>query len=916
MGTSPVRAQSDGAAHFEKRVRPVLLKNCVSCHGPKKQESGLRLDSRGRALAGGEIAGPAIDLKSPNKSPLLRAIRHEGDITMPPDGKLPRDEIRAIESWLKAGAPWPDSHPDREKPPDPRLAWAKHWAAQPIDAARLPDVQLQNRVYQPLDAFVLKQLEERGLTPSPIADSRTLIRRTHFVLTGLPPNRQEVEQFAVSFGNDAKLAMEQLVDRLLDSPHYGERWARHWLDLARYADTKGYVRLQEQPNYNYAYTYRDYVARSFNDDLPFDQFVTEQLAADLMARGDDNRALAALGFLTLGRRFTGNQHDVIDDRIDVVTRGLMGITVSCARCHDHKFDPIPTDDYYALYGVFASTSEPSDLPLLRAGPERSNFRGDMDVFRQKRSELDKLVEAHLPATLDMLRADTTRYLHGVLEGRKVFLVPLPAAKGELRQTFVERWVEYLEGTKRGAHPVFGMWHALHALREFPNADFEVTAQTMLAHKSPRVNGIIRRALQRGTPASLDDVADIYGAELVAIHKKWVEMSGADPRIQRLEDPDEEELRQVLYGDDSAFAISPREALDAYLLDAEVNRDLANAYLAFDGWLMGTGQAADRAHVLYDSQRIHEPHVFVRGNPERTGHRVARAAPQLLGEQLAQPFVEGSGRLELAKAIVHPQNPLTARVIVNRVWKQHFGYGLVRTTSNFGLRSEPPSHPELLDHLAHRFVQEGWSIKKLQRWILLSSTWQQSSLDRPSCRSVDPENRWLWRANRRRVDFETLRDSLLAVGGNLDLRVGGPPSSLLDEANVRRTLYGRIDRSRLPSILRLFDFPSPDTHSPNRAKTTAPQQALYLLNNPFVMKQAKLVKRRAGAPADDANLAIANLYSIILGRSPSNAEIAHSLEFISDDTKSGGQPNANAGGPDPWSELAQVLLISNEFLFID
>ena len=891
---SPRAAQASeqgGVMHFEKYVRPILLEHCISCHGPEKQESGLRLDSLAGAVKGGELYGSAIDLEMPDRSMLFVAIRRDGDLAMPPKTELGADEIRAIKTWLKSGASWPE-HEDASARLNPEDAWRTHWASQPVLPQEIPAVLHADRVYSQIDAFVLKQLESEKLEPAAIADARTLIRRLHFVLVGLPPSRMEIEAFTDLFVKSPRQAMQEAVDRLLDSPHYGERWARHWLD------TKGYVRLQEQPNYYYAYTYRDYVVQSFNDDLPYDQFVLEQLAADQLVSGDDNRRFAALGFLTLGRRFTGNQHDVVDDRIDVVTRGFMALTVTCARCHDHKFDPIPIEDYYALYGVFASTSEPSDLPYLGRHTERSVFHGDMQAYREKRSALDKQINQHLPATLDMLRADTTRYLQGVLIGRKRFLVPLPAAKGELRQTFVERWVEYLEGTKRGTHPVFELWHVLRAL---PEAEFE--ARAAMALNESRSNVIIHRALRQAKLASMRDVADVYGRELVAIHQKWTATRRADPTAAKLLDSSEEPLRQVLYGEDSPFAVSPREALDAYLLDAELNRDLSQAYLDFDAWLIGTGQAADRAHVLFDSSRLHEPHVFVRGNPERTGRRVPRAPPRLLGEPLCQPFVQGSGRLELAKSIVSPANPLTARVIVNRVWKNHFGQGLVSTASNFGLRAEPPTHPALLDYLAHRFMSEGWSLKKLHRWILLSSTWQQASVDRPECRRVDPENRLLWRTARRRMDFETLRDTLLHVGGNLDLTLGGPPISLLASGNTRRTIYGRIDRSRLPTILRLFDFPSPDTHSPNRARTTAPQQALYLLNNPFVMKQSAALAERAAAASSESRAAVGQeLYWLTLGRPATEAELDRCRGYL------------EQGGA--WAELAQALLVSNEFLFID
>lgn len=434
-GSPPASEDDERILHFERRIRPILAAHCVKCHGPKKQESGLRLDVRAGALKGGELTGPVIDFQNPFQSTLLQAVRHEAGLAMPPDRKLSPAQIRDIEAWLQAGATWPEDS-STETRRDPAGQWKTHWAAHSIRRPPVPTVTHKQRVHSEIDAFVLRRLESRGIEPSPQADAGTLIRRTHFVLTGLPPTAAEVRDFESRFASDSMRAMEELVDRLLNSPHYGERWARHWLDVARYADTKGYVRLSEQPNFYYAYTYRDYVIRAFNEDKPYSEFVREQLAADLLIDGDDNTSHAALGFLTLGRRFTGNQHDIIDDRIDVVTRGLMGLTVTCARCHDHKFDPIATDDYYALYGVFASTTEPSDLPILGMTSDKPVFHGDMTSYHEKRSALEKVVVQYLPPAMNMLRADTTRYLHGVLRGRREFLVPLPAEKGELRQTFV------------------------------------------------------------------------------------------------------------------------------------------------------------------------------------------------------------------------------------------------------------------------------------------------------------------------------------------------------------------------------------------------------------------------------------------------------------------------------------------------
>ena len=892
---SCLAAQDAAAEHFERRVRPVLVDQCVKCHGSRKQEGGLRLDSRKAALKGSELTGSVINTNSPLESTLLKAVRHEDGIAMPPDRRLSEDQVRDIEQWLKAGAPWPETSVEPQASPS-RL-WQQHWASQPIQPVEVPPASEASEFTRPLDRFVARRLQAVGLIPTSRASPEVLIRRAHFVLTGLPPTFQQVVEFRSAFQADPDRAMEQLIEALLQSPHYGERWARHWLDVARYADTRGYVRLSEEPNFYYAWTYRDYVVNAFNRDLPFDRFIREQLAADLIVEGEDNSSLAALGFLTLGRRFTGNQHDIIDDRIDVVTRGLMGITVSCARCHDHKFDPIPTEDYYALYGVFSGTTEPADLPLIGTTAERLPFRGDLAEYQQHRAELQQKIDQFIPGAMNSLRADTTRYLRGVLAGRKVFLVPLPAAKGELRQTFVERWIDYLEGTRSKPDSVFALWHALRRLND---DQFAHDASAIVDRHSG--NSIVREALQQTQLNSMQDVATAYGRLLENIHRRWVQLQAQDRAPHTLPKPEEEQLRLVLYGPSSPFAMSNREILEAYLVDAADNETVAKAYRAFDGWLAGSGKAAPRAHVLYDSYHIPEPHVFIRGNPERTGRPVARAAPQLLGESFSAAFRRGSGRLELAEAIAHPKNPLTARVIVNRVWQHCFGEGLVTTTSNFGLRSNPPSHPRLLDYLAHQFIQEGWSIRKLQKQILLSRTWQQASTDRPANRAIDPENQLLWRANRRRIDFETLRDSLLSTAGRLDPTRGGPPLNPTAPDNTRRTLYSRIDRSALPSVLQLFDFPSPDIHAAKRPHTTLPQQALYLMNSAFVRQQAEAVVLRRQQDAEPHDQLVSRLYRLVLTRDASESELAQCVDAL----QSGLMP----------TELAQTLLVSNEFLFVD
>lgn len=910
---------------FEKQVRPIFIEHCVGCHGIRKQESGLRLDSREGFLRGGETFGALISSQDLSKSPLLDVLSYQSEIQMPPDKMLSEDTIAVLAKWLNLGAPWPTEIMPTEPTFDIREAWAEHWATQPIRTPVVPQDDDLNLVRSPVDAFVRRRMKADGLYPSEVADPRTLIRRASYDLIGLPPTYTEVQEFEQELKLNPQSAFRNLIERLLDSPHYGERWARHWLDVARYADTKGYVRLQEQPNYYYAYIYRDYVVRAFNEDLPFDQFVLEQLAADKIQVGPDNRRLAALGFLTLGRRFTSNKHDIIDDRIDVVSRGLLGLTVTCARCHDHKYDPIPTEDYYSFYGVFASTREPSEPILLHSGGDAPVYHGEMSEYLEKRKPLDELISKEHPKLLDMLRADSVRYLQAAVGGRKPFLVPLPAAQGELRQTFVERWIEYIEGTSGGHHRVFGPWHALANLE---TENFTVDARRVLdqlfAEEDPgQSNRRILNALSAQDLASMEAVAVVYGKTFCRIHDLWKVKITETPTRTVFSDPGDEELRQVLYGVDSPFQMTPRDAIDDYLYDFDINKEIAQAYLDFDAWLISTEHAPQRAHVLLDASRPTEPRIFVRGNPERPGALVRRHFLSALDEhQAPASFLNGSGRLELAQAIISPDNPLTARVIVNRVWLHHFGVGLVATPSNFGLRAEPPSHPELLDYLAREFIDSGWSIKRLHRTIMNSATYQQSSrIKRSAGRhekvgavgdapieevnrvAKDPANRWLWRMNRRRLDFESLRDSMLLVAGRLDLSVGGRSIDFEDPKNVRRTLYGTIKRSSMPEIFEVFDFPSPDTHNAARSQTTVPQQALYLMNNPFVLEQADhlaAVVRDQEMVSTESR--VKHLYKLVLAREPREKEIERTMRYV-----------ANKGS---WSQLAQMLMVSNEFLFVD
>lgn len=631
---------------FEKRVRPLLVQHCVECHGPNQQEGGLRLDSRTQVVQGTEDLAALVVPGDPPNSRLIQVLQYsEDDVQMPPEEKLPAADLKVLTEWVQAGAVWPD-HAEFGKAiaHDPE-AWKRHWAFQPVSDPPKPPIGDDN--WHPIDAFIRFPLQQKGLPPSPLADARTLARRISYAITGLPPDRDALAeadslppQRVFGWAND-------YTDRLLNTPQFGERWARYWLDVSRYADTKGYV-FREDREYKEAWRYREWVIQSLNSDMPYDEFLKRQIAADQLPGHDDPAQLAAMGFLTLGRRFLNNKHDIIDDRIDVVTRGTMGLTVTCARCHDHKFDPIPTADYYSLYGVFDSSDEPKDDP------------------------------------------------------------------------------------------------------------------------SP--------------------------------------------------------LR------------------------------------------------------LVDREKPREPVVFIRGSAGNRGPRVTRHFLTALSDPDPAPFQKGSGRLELAEDIASPDNPLTARVAVNRIWMRLFGRGLVESPSDFGVRTPPPSHPELLDHLTTYFIRHQWSRKQLIRYITRSWTWRQSSAARPDADRVDPENRLLARRERMRLDFEAFRDSLLAVSDHLDATVGGPSVDITTRPFPnRRTVYARIDRQNLPGLFRTFDFASPDAHAPKRYQTTVPQQALFQFNSPFMMEQAARVA--AQADADSEQQKIRQVYQQVLMRDPAEDERTAAAEFL-------------------------------------
>ncbi len=883
---------------FERAVRPVLAENCFQCHGPERQWAELRVDSKAALLLGGDT-GAVIQPGDPDNSRLIQALRYDSAVKMPPDGPLDVETVDAIAHWIRLGAPWPESLNADQVPltMEGRIAYARdtHWSFQPVSMPDVPEITRADLTQSPIDHFLLAKLEEEGLEFAPRANARTLLRRVYHDITGLMPDMEAARMFE---GNDTPESYSDVVDALLDSPHYGERWGRHWLDIARYADTKGYV-FQEERRFPFAHTYRDYVIRALNDDLPYDTFIKHQIAADRMDLKEGPGPLAALGFLTLGRRFLNNPHDITDDRIDVVTRGFLGLTVSCARCHDHKYDPIGIDDYYALYGVFRSAEEPVELPLIREpDPDDPEYQAFVAALKEKDREHDALVtELHVELArharekaVDYMMVVHT--LAGVDDAEK--LRTLARDEGLLWQ-LVERWQTYLLERSDSNDPVFSPWFALANLPEdgFAEQAPELVSQIVSnALHDVTINPRVVAAFTDFLPENMADVTRRYGQLLKEVEKEWLDRLSAYSQTkirqnsfdvvypESLADQNTEAIRQVLYGLDSPANI----ALDAVfdLSDVPTQARIRAVSLAKANIEATHPGRPDRAQAVVDSEPLFNPHIFRRGNPQIPGDSVPRRNIALLESESQELYTEDSGRLHLANSIASTDNPLTARVLVNRVWMYLMGAPLVETPSDFGVRSLPPSHPELLDYLAYRFMEEGWSIKTLIQMIVSSHAYQQDSFDRPQAQAIDPENGLWWRQNRKRMDFEILRDSILAAADNLDTTLYGPSVDITAPPYPnRRTVYSFIERQNLPGLFRTFDFAGPDTHSPMRYKTTVPQQALYMMNNPFVISQARELAARPevnGANQENGD-AVRSLYEVVFQREPNLEELTLAQQFL-------------------------------------
>ncbi|MBI1312701.1 DUF1553 domain-containing protein [bacterium] len=1060
----PLALRADDAARttfFESSVRPVLETHCVDCHSRENAESDLAVDSLAGLLKGG-LRGPAIMPGKPEESLLIRAVRHGELLKMPPKSKLSARDVGTLAKWIQDGAFWPNAKPvplTTETADDPLAVeftaeQRTFWAFQPPRVAPLPDVKAPEWVTSPIDAFVLSRLEEAELKPAPQADRRTLLRRVTFDLTGLPPALEEVDAF---LSDDSPGAFARVVDRLLASPHYGERWARHWLDVARYADSNG---LDENLAYANAFRYRDYVIRAFNQNKPIDRFIQEQIAGDLLDTPDGSQAsfdaLTATAFLCIGPKMLAEDDpvklrmDIIDEQIDTIGRAFLALTFGCARCHDHKFDPVPMSDYYSLAGIFHSTQTMDTFSVVAQWHERPLATPEAIAARTAhQQQIDaataQIKSLHDKAAIELLdeaRRHVGDYLLAAEELRRERAY-LAEAKPVGNQTAANRPAgtieleaeEYVRGNVLKDRTNYGSGIGVLVNRgETPNFvehDIEVPAsgnyqieiryaaassrpcqlaingQTVAASVAGSVTGSwqpdgqrweivglfdlragkntlrleqptffphIDKLLLVPTPQSATTMIGRLATDYVCLPslvEQWTDWltqhrEDAPPELQRWlaatagsaaepatlqkladelqaqassNDASSTAFRELLRSTDGPFKEPP--SIDGAFPEGTRQKlaQLRDDEKKLKASLPEFPQTMAVAEGPIENVRVH-----FRGSHLTLGAETPRRFPRALAGLDQQPIDnDHSGRLEFAQWLTSPDNPLTARVFVNRVWQWHFGFGLVRSPDNFGKLGERPTHPELLDWLTVRFVESGWDLKVLHRLILLSSTWQMSTQLNPAANDIDPDNRLLWRMNRRRLEAESIRDGILAVSGQLDERMSGsmlPTENrkyVTSTANVdpvvyksnRRSVYLPVVRSALYDVFQAFDFADPSVISGARQSTTVAPQALFMLNSEFVSQQTRAAAESlfGNSSIDDA-ARLKRLWLTAFSRPPTQAETDRSFAYLDALTHRllSGTATADDSASSPkqqsyarlraWQSLYRVALASNEFVFLE
>ncbi len=866
VALSAFAASPDPAEQFELKIRPLLANRCFGCHSTAPL-GGLTMTSRNGLLKGGK-SGPALIPGNVADSLLIQAVEHTNEKMKMPLGqsKIPDAEIALLKQWIKDGAFWPEAE---VAPANVTAKYVitpqqrKFWAWQPLAPPKPSDS---------VDSFVLAKLDAKQLKPNAPASRRDLIRRAYLDLTGLPPSFEQT----MAFVNDkSPAAFAKVVDQLLASPHYGERWARYWLDVARYADDR--IDNDYDVPYPNSFRYRDWVIDAFNKDLPYDTFVKAQIAGDQL-KGQDPKLAVGLGFYGLSPELT-------DDRVDVTTRGFLALTGACAQCHNHKFDPIPTKDYYALQGVFSSTKR-SEFELSPTAEVKA-WKDQEKKIQDVKKRIEAFLHNQATTLAEALASDSPRYIRAVrrIVNTSGLTVKEVAASDELDPETLERWNTYLKtGPKDNQY-----------LKGWREDSFNLSAFRLEALSVLRERKVVdeKNLASKATndPGSKGETHALPAPRFYL----WRDLFFSDFYGREFK---QEEDGILYYGPNRGFLTS----------DGTVDRFLQGQWKGYLSDMRAELKELQTslppqyayAHAIKDNPTAVNERIQIGGVAERLGETAPRAFLSILSDGDPKPFTQGSGRLELAEAIAG--TPLTARVFVNRVWQHHFGEGLVRTVSNFGLMGERPSHPELLDALASNFIANGFSVKKLHREIMLSATYQRSGAYNEQNFAIDPANRLLWRANRQRLDAESMRDTLLSVTGELDPKAEGQAEALDKADNHRRSIYGFISRRKLDGTLALFDFPNPNLSAEQRIATASPLQQLFFLNSEFLEARAQaLLKRldRINPPAER----IRQAYRLLYGRDPNAEELKIGEQFI-------------AADKNPWLSYAKVLLSSNELLFVN
>lgn len=907
---------SEQVTFFENRVRPILVNRCHGCHNAKIHTAGLDLTTAAGFHKGADT-GPIVIAGDLESSRLLQVVGYQERTKMPPTGKLKDDEIDALRTWVKIGAPWPaTASPAAVEAHSEKKGYTKgqkeFWSFRPLRVVTPPAVKDEAWVRSPIDRFILARLEAAQLQPAPPADRRVLVRRATLDLTGLPPTEDQIREF---LADESPQAFEKLVDRLLASPRYGERWGRHWLDVARYADSTG---ADEDYRYPHAWRYRDYVIDAFNKDLPFDQFIREQIAGDLLPARDgksvNTEGIVATGFLALGPKLVAEQdkikmfYDIVDEQIEVTGKAFLGLSIACARCHDHKFDPISTKDYYSLASIFASTKQLSQIEgtvsklyfvPLAAKDIAEQYQVHQKKIEDKQMEIDALVAAEgrryrerlMPRMADYMIAARAVYEEGA-DAAKL------AAERSLDPGVLDRWAKYLKPTKeRRIH--LEPWY-------------------------------------QASPTRLNEIAQHYQQEYISVatyRQKAQEQWKASAEAAKARGEKPPPSPRFLAGENRFFTevgavkgplgLSEKEPERVFSEESRQKWTALNAELKT---IKESGPPEPPFACAVSEGEPVEQRVFHRGNPDAKGEIVSKAFPVILAGHQQPAITHGSGRRELAEWIASPENPLPARVMVNRIWQGHFGQGIVRTPNNFGIVGERPTHPELLEWLAREFIARGWSMKKMHRLIMLSSAYQMNSEVTGEKREKDPDNRLVSRFAMRRMSVEEIRDTLLQVDGTLDLTMGGPlqsgqgtdnefsdaRKSLHPDKTKRRTVYLPLRRSNLASLLTLFDFGDGTTSTDIRSETNIAPQALFMMNSEFVAERSRsLAQKLLKAEASDTGR-VYRAWETVLGREPAAEETKAAIEYIR------AFPAKSADSEAPllaWSSYCRALIASSDFIYV-